>query len=90
MAGRLVLPGSPLVNRGPYRWLHHPNYVIVVAEIAVLALALRAWATLAVGLALQVCVLTIRLRVEELALRPLRPGRARAEGSCSAGRPAPG
>lgn len=28
----IVLPGEPLVRRGPYRWIHHPNYVAVVVE----------------------------------------------------------
>jgi methyltransferase len=32
----IVLPGEALVRRGPYRWLSHPNYVVVAAEIAVL------------------------------------------------------
>ena len=31
----LVLPGTPPVSRGPYRWLRHPNYVVVAVEIAV-------------------------------------------------------
>ena len=35
----IVLPGAPLVRRGPYRFLSHPNYVVVAAEIAVLPLA---------------------------------------------------
>ena len=30
----IVLPGAPLVRRGPYRFLSHPNYVVVAAEIA--------------------------------------------------------
>jgi methyltransferase len=25
----IVIPGAPLVRRGPYRWLHHPNYTAV-------------------------------------------------------------
>ena len=33
----IVLPEVPLVRRGPYRWLHHPNYVAVVAEGIALA-----------------------------------------------------
>jgi methyltransferase len=35
----IILPGAPLVCRGPYRFLSHPNYVVVAAEIAVLPLA---------------------------------------------------
>jgi methyltransferase len=32
----IVLPGAPLVTTGPYRCLRHPNYTIVVVEIAAL------------------------------------------------------
>ena len=34
----IVLPGAPLVNTGPYRWLNHPNYMIVTGEFAILPL----------------------------------------------------
>ena len=34
----IILPGAPLVKTGPYRWLDHPNYLIVIGEIAVLPL----------------------------------------------------
>lgn len=36
----IVLPGVPLVRRGPYRFMNHPNYAVVAAEIAVVPLAL--------------------------------------------------
>ena len=34
----IVVPGLPLVTRGPYRWLRHPNYVAVMGELAGVAL----------------------------------------------------
>jgi methyltransferase len=34
----IVLPGAPLVKAGPYRWVDHPNYLIVIGEFAVLPL----------------------------------------------------
>ena len=34
----IVLPAAPLVTTGPYRWVNHPNYLIVVGEIALLPL----------------------------------------------------
>jgi methyltransferase len=36
----IVLPGAAPIARGPYRWVRHPNYLVVVAEIAVVPLAL--------------------------------------------------
>lgn len=39
----ITLPGEPLSRRGPYRWMRHPNYALVAAEIAVLPLAFGAW-----------------------------------------------
>ena len=33
----IVVPGTPPVSHGPYRWLRHPNYVVVIAEIAVVS-----------------------------------------------------
>ncbi|MDB5643244.1 MAG: hypothetical protein JWN07_2561, partial [Hyphomicrobiales bacterium] len=66
----IVLPGADLVARGPYRWIRHPNYTLVVAEIAVLPLALNLpWVALVFS-ALNALVLTIRIRAEGQALRP--------------------
>ena len=64
----LSLPGAPLVRRGPYRWVRHPNYLIVAAEIAVLPLAFGAWwIAIAFSLA-NALLLRHRIGVEERAL----------------------
>lgn len=63
------LPGAPLVRRGPYRWLRHPNYLVVVLEIAVLPLAFGAWHIALVFTVLNAAMLTWRIRVENAALR---------------------
>jgi methyltransferase len=64
----IVVPGAELVRRGPYRFLRHPNSVIVALEIPVLPLVFGAW-PLAVGFGLaNLAVLAWRLRVEERAL----------------------
>lgn len=64
----LSLPGAPLVRRGPYRWVRHPNYLIVTAEIAVLPLAFGAWwIAIAFSLA-NALLLRHRIGVEERAL----------------------
>ena len=65
----IVLPGAPLVRRGPYRLFDHPNYVVVVAEIAVLPLVFGLWQVALVFTLLNAAVLTIRIREENRALR---------------------
>ena len=68
----LVLPGEPLIASGPYRYLAHPNYAVVVAEIALLPLALHLpWVAL-VFTALNAAVIMIRLRSESRALAESR------------------
>ncbi|NBB69361.1 MAG: hypothetical protein GVY33_03420 [Alphaproteobacteria bacterium] len=65
---RIIIVDEPLVRRGPYRVLAHPNYALVVAEIAVVPLALGApWVALAVSLP-HVALLRIRIKAEEAAL----------------------
>jgi methyltransferase len=64
----IVLPEAPLVARGPYRILSHPNYVVVVGEIAVLPLCLGLpWLALIASIANAV-LLSIRIRAESSAL----------------------
>ena len=64
----ITLPDAPLVRRGPYRWLRHPNYLIVAAEVAVLPLAFGAWEIALVFTALNLPLLAYRIRVEDRAL----------------------
>lgn len=64
----IVLPGEPLVASGPYRYLSHPNYAVVAAEIAILPLALHLPLLALIFTALNAAVLVIRLRVETRAL----------------------
>ena len=64
----IVLPHAPLVQRGPYRFMHHPNYVAVVAEGFALPMVHTAWLT-AVGFTLANAVLlSVRIRVENSVL----------------------
>ena len=64
----VVVPGLPLVNSGPYRWLRHPNYVAVVVEGFALPLVHTAWITAAVFSALNGVLLRTRIRTENQAL----------------------
>ena len=64
----LPLPRRPLVDRGIYRWLRHPNYVGVIGEVLGVALWMRApWAGTAFVVAFG-WLLRARIRVEERAL----------------------
>lgn len=68
----IVQPGLPLVATGPYRFLSHPNYVVVVGEIAVLPLCLGLpWYALVFSIA-NAAVLSIRIRAEDAALIGMR------------------
>ena len=64
----ITLPGAPLIRSGPYRFLRHPNYLVVVLEIAVLPLVLGAWPIAVAFSILNACLLVVRIRAEELAL----------------------
>ncbi|MFF2364311.1 isoprenylcysteine carboxyl methyltransferase family protein [Streptomyces sp. NPDC058122] len=64
----IVVPGLPLVARGPYRLLRHPNYVAVVAEGAALPLVHTAWVTAVLFTLANAVVLTVRIRCENRAL----------------------
>ena len=66
----IVLRGAPLVRRGPYRFLSHPNYWVVAGELLVLPLVFGlAWYGLVFTL-LNVMVMWIRIRAEAAALEP--------------------
>lgn len=70
--GIIVLPGQPLVSAGPYRYLSHPNYAVVIGEIAVLPLVLGLPWLAVLFTVLNAAVLTIRIRAENRALAEWR------------------
>lgn len=65
----IVLPGAPLIRAGPYRFLSHPNYWVVAAEILLLPCAFGLIGFAALFSALNAAVLAIRIRAEERSLR---------------------
>ncbi|MCR6632133.1 MAG: hypothetical protein NVV74_19930 [Magnetospirillum sp.] len=77
----LTLPGAPLVRRGPYRLVRHPNYWIVAGEVALLPLAFDAVAIAVLFSALNGALLAWRIAVEDGALAPRR---LNARGSSAA------
>lgn len=69
----LILPGAALVKEGPYRWLPHPNYLVVALEIAALPLIFGAWRTaLIFSIANALLLLVVRIPAEEKALQQLK------------------
>lgn len=64
----VVIPGAPLVESGPYRYIRHPNYLAIVLELASVPLIHSAWLTAAVYSFLNALVLRARIRSEEEAL----------------------
>jgi methyltransferase len=64
----ITVPGAPLVRRGPYRFVRHPNYVIVCAEIAILPLAFGSPEIAILFSILNAALLSWRIRIEERAL----------------------
>ena len=64
----ISLPGAPLVRRGPYRWMRHPNYWVVLAEIVILPLAFGQVVLAALFGVGQALLMRHRIRVEEAAL----------------------
>jgi methyltransferase len=70
----IILPGAPLVESGPYRFLNHPNYWVVIGEIAVLPLVFGlVWVALVFSI-LSALVLWVRIREENRALGRLQRG----------------
>jgi methyltransferase len=65
----LVLPGAPLVENGPYRFIRHPNYVGVVGELVGMALISEAKFAGPAGVVFFSWLLTRRIQAEDQALR---------------------
>ncbi|OBI44453.1 isoprenylcysteine carboxyl methyltransferase family protein [Mycobacterium sp. E796] len=64
----IVLPGAPLVRDGLYRWVRHPNYTAVAAEVAALPMVHSAWLTAIVFSLANALVLSVRISAENAAL----------------------
>lgn len=69
----IVMPDTPLIATGPYRWLAHPNYTVVAGEIAALPLALNLPAIALIFSILNAAILSIRIRSENRALNRTAP-----------------
>jgi methyltransferase len=70
----ITVPDAPLVKRGPFRFVRHPNYMVVIGEIAVVPLMVGLWEVALVFSSLNLILLAWRIRAEEEALAPRRSG----------------
>jgi Uncharacterized protein conserved in bacteria len=64
----LVPPRSNLVQGGPYRFMHHPNYLGVMGELAGMGLMAHALVSGPIAVVLFAAIIAARIRVEERAL----------------------
>ena len=59
----------PLVKKGPYLFIKHPNYMIVVAEMAVIPLAFHLYFTAIAFTLFNMIMLSVRIKEENKALQ---------------------
>ena len=64
----ITLEGAPLVRKGPYRFVRHPNYLVVAGEIAALPLAFGEVDVAIAFTLLNAAMLAWRIRQEDIAL----------------------
>jgi methyltransferase len=67
----LVLPNVNVVRKGPYRFIKHPNYVVVTLELIVVPLLFEAYVTAVLFTILNLLILSVRIPAEEKALKEL-------------------
>ena len=65
----LVIPGAKIVNRGPYKFVNHPNYLAVIIEIAVIPVIFSCYYTSLFFTILNILILKRRIKIEETALK---------------------
>ena len=64
----ITLETAPVVRRGPYRYLSHPNYAVTIAETFLLPLVFGGWALAAIMTAVWSAVLSYKIVLENRAL----------------------
>lgn len=68
----IYLPGVPLVKKGPYKYMKHPNYLIVGLELVILPLLFQAYWCAIIFPLLHLLLLRIRIPIENKALLELK------------------
>ncbi|MFS0672631.1 isoprenylcysteine carboxyl methyltransferase family protein [Ornithinibacillus sp. 179-J 7C1 HS] len=64
----IVMPRVALIKKGPYKYVKHPNYIIVAVELFVIPMLFNAYLTAIVFPLLHLLLLRIRIPLEEKAL----------------------
>ena len=67
----ILLPGAEVVAKGPYRFIRHPNYLVVSLELLVIPLIFGAYFTALLFTILNILMLRVRIPAEEKALMEL-------------------
>jgi methyltransferase len=65
----LRIPGAPLVKKGIYKYVKHPNYFIVIMEIALIPLIFNCYYTALIFSTLNMMMLSVRIKAENEALK---------------------
>ena len=63
------IPNMQLINKGPYKYFKHPNYMLVIAEIAVIPLSFHLYYTAVIFSLLNIFILFLRITEENKALK---------------------
>ena len=63
------VPGYSLIKKGPYKYVKHPNYIIVILEIFVIPMTFNLYYTAIIFTLLNFIMLSVRIRVENEALK---------------------
>ncbi|WP_417513528.1 isoprenylcysteine carboxyl methyltransferase family protein [Minwuia sp.] len=66
------VPDAPVITGGPYRFVRHPNYLVVIGEIAVVPLMVGLWQIALVFSILNLMLIAWRIRIEDRALQDRR------------------
>lgn len=69
----IEVPGAPLVSKGPYRFVRHPNYIVVIGEIALVPMLAGLWQIAVIFSVLNAALLWLRIRVENRSLDQRSP-----------------
>jgi methyltransferase len=59
----------PLIKKGPYKFLKHPNYLVVILEIAIIPLIFQLYFTAVIFTLLNAIMLSVRIKEENRALK---------------------